>query len=185
MRKVIICLVVLLLVTGCITRPWTPTSSETDYVATAQNVSVRLPDGWMLSGRKDIMLVTRDGVLLQNVIVAAIGVDDELKYTKKKFNRGMSPLEQAEVALDNLASSPNRTAFKVLSKKPAEVDGHQAFRAEISFKDEDGLLYRGVMYGFMQNNWFYLVRYVAPDRFYFSRDEDKFENIVKSLKLIV
>ena len=68
---------------------------------------------------------------------------------------------------------------------PAEVDGHQAFRAEISYKDEDGLLYKGVMYGFMQNNWFYLVRYVAPNRFYFSRDEAKFEKIVKSLKLLV
>jgi len=185
MRKVIICLTVVLLVSGCITRPWTPTSSEKDYVATAQNVSVKLPDGWMLSGREDVLLVTRDGVMLQNVMVETIGVDDELKYTKKKFNRGMSPLEQAEVILDNLASSPNINTFKVLNKKPAQVDGHQAFRAEVSYKDGDGLLYKGVMYGFMQNNWFYLVRYVAPNRFYFSRDEDKFEDIVKSLKLMV
>jgi len=185
MRKTFIFFVVILLLAGCIRRPWTPTSSEADYVATSQNISVRLPDDWMLSGREDILLLTRDGVLLQNVIVATIGVDDELKYTKKKFNRGMLPLEQAEVVLDNMASDPDRTGFKVLSKKPAKVDGHDAFRAEISFKDEDGLLYKGIMYGFMQNNWFYLVRYVAPNRFYFSRDQDKFEDIVKSLKLMV
>ena len=185
MRKIIISLVVALLVSGCITRPWTPTSSEKDYVAAEQNVSVRLPDGWMIRGRKDILLLTRDGLLLQNVMVETIGIDDELNYTKKKFKRGMSPLEQAEVILDNLASSPNINAFKVLNKKPAEIDGHQAFRAEVSYKDGDGLLYKGVMYGFMQNNWFYLVRYVAPNRFYFSRDEAKFEKIVKSLKLLV
>jgi hypothetical protein len=186
MRKTFIFFVVVLLLAGCLRRPWTPTSSETDYVATFQNVSVRLPDDWMLrSDQDDILLVTRDGVLLQNVIVAAIGVDDELKYTKKKFSRGMLPLEQAEVVLDNMESDPARNAFKVLSKKPAEVDGHDAFRVEISFKDEDGLLYKGIMYGFMQNNWFYLVRYVAPNRHYFSRDQDKFEDVVKSLKLLI
>lgn len=184
MRKVFICIVVMLLLAGCIKRPWTPTL-ETEYVASSQNVSVRLPEGWMLSGREDILLLTRDGVLLQNVIVATINVDDELKYTKKKFKRGMLPLEQAGVALDNMASNPNYIAFKAHSKKPATVGGHQAFRTEITFKDEDGLLYRGILYGFMQNNWFYLVRYLAPDRHYFSRDRDKFEKIVKSLKLLV
>ena len=185
MRKTLIFFVVILLLAGCIKQPWTPTTSENDYVATAQNVSVRLPEGWMLSGREDILLLTRDGVLLQNVIVAVMGVEDELMYTKKKFSRGMLPLEQAEVVLDNMASDPDRIAFKVISKEPAKVDGHQAFRAEISFKDEDGLFYRGILYGFMQNDWFYMVRYVAPGRHYFARDQDKFEHIVKSLKLIV
>lgn len=185
MRKVLICIVVMLLLAGCIKRPWTPTSPNTEYVASAQNVSVQLPEGWMLSGREDIMLLTRDGVLLQNVIVVTINVKDELKYTKKKFKRGMLPLEQAGVALDNMVSNPNYTAFKVHSKKPATVAGHQAFRTEVTFKDKDGLLYRGILYGFMQNDWFYLVRYVAPDRHYFSRDKAKFENIVKSLKLVV
>jgi hypothetical protein len=37
----------------------------------------------------------------------------------------------------------------------------------------------------MQNDWFYLVRYVAPDRHYFARDKDQFENIVKSIRLMV
>lgn len=184
MRKGIIIIIAITLLAGCFKRPWIQTEN-TEYSITSQNVSLRLPAGWMLSGREDLMLVTRDGVLLQNIVMATVSVEDELKYTKKRFRRGMSPLEQAEVALDNIASSPNRTAFKVLSKKPAEVAGHQAFRSEYTFKDGDGLLYRGIMYGFMQNNWFYIVRYVAPERHYFTRDKEKFEKVVKSVKLII
>jgi len=184
MRNSIIWVIVLLLLTGCFKRPWTPTL-HSEQIINSQNVSLTLPDDWMLSGRDDLLLVTRDGVLLQNIIVATISVDDELKYTKKRFRRGMSPLEQAEVYLDNMASSPNHTAFKVHGKQPAKVAGHQAFRAEYSLKDDDGLVYRGILYGFMQNNWFYVVRYVAPERHYFPRDKEQFEQVVQSIKLLV
>jgi hypothetical protein len=184
MLKSVIYIIAILLLTGCFKRPWTPTLN-TKYVFRSQNVSLRLPAGWMLSGRDDLTLVTRDGVLLQNIIVETISVDDELKYTKKKFRRGMSPLEQAEVFLDNMASSPNRTAFNVQSKKPSQVAGHQAFRTEYSYKDRDGLLYKGLLYGFMQNNWFYIIRYEAPNRYYYTRDKEKFENVVKSVKLLI
>ncbi len=139
----------------------------------------------MLSSREDILLVTRDGVLLQNVIVAVIHADDELKYTKKRFKPGMRPLEQAGIILDNMASNPRRFAFKVQSQKPAKVAGHQGFRSEVAFQDKDGLLYRGILYGFMQNEWFYFVRYVTPERHYFARDKAAFETIVRSMRLMV
>ncbi len=184
MRKIFLGIAVMLLLTGCIKRPWTPAPAA-EHVAASQNVRLSLPEGWMLSSREDVLLVTRDGVRLQHVIVAVINVDDELKYTKKTFKHGMLPLEQAGVILDNMASNPHRAAFKVHSKKPAQVAGHQAFRAEVTFKDDDGLRYRGVLYGFMQNDWFYLARYIAPDRHYFARDEDQFENIVSSIRLMV
>ncbi len=184
MRKLFIGIATMMLLTGCIKRPWNPTPT-TEHAAASQNVRLHLPEGWMLSSREDILLVTRDGVLLQNVIVAAVRADDEQKYTKKRFKPGMRPLEQAGVILDNMASNPNRLAFKVQSKKPAQVAGHQAFRTEVTFKDKDGLLYRGILYGFMQNEWFYLVRYVAPERHYFVRDKAAFENIVRSMRLMV
>ncbi|MDJ0720584.1 MAG: hypothetical protein QNJ04_03095 [Desulfobacterales bacterium] len=184
MRKVFIGIATILLLTGCIKRPWNPTPT-TEHAAASQNVRLHLPDGWMLSSREDILLVTRDGVLLQNVIVAAVHVDEELKYTHKRFKPGMQPLEQAGVILDNMASNPNRFAFKVQSKKPARIAGRKAFRTEVAFKDKDGLQYRGILYGFMQNEWFYLVRYVAPERHYFARDKAAFETIVRSMRLMV
>lgn len=184
MYRLLITCVLALLLSGCFTPPWTATT-EAEYVATDFNVAMKLPSGWMVNSRKDVLLATRDGVLLQYIVVENIHVEDELTDTKKQFKRGLLPLEQAEVILDNMAGKDHYTGFKILSKKPAKIAGHQAFRAEYRFKDEDGLEYRGTYYGFMQNDWFYGVRYVAPKRHYYNRDLKKFEKAVKSMRLLV
>lgn len=173
-----------ILLSGCITPPWTETT-EAEYIGTDFNVALKLPPGWMVNSRKDVLLSTRDGILLQYIVLENIHVEDEFTNTKKRLKRGMLPLEHAEVLLDNMAGKEHYTGFKILSKKPAKIAGHQAFRAEYRFKDSDGLEYKGVYYGFMQNDWFYGVRYVAPKRHYFDRDLKKFEKAVKSMRLLV
>ena len=184
MYRWLIAVLLVSLLTGCFKLPWALTP-ETEYIATEHNMAMTLPQGWMLSSRDDVVLLTRDGVLLQYVVVETIHVDNDLTNTKKHFKRNMLPLEQAEVILDNMSTSDNYTGFKVTKKAPAKVAGHQAFSAEYRFKDEDGLVYNGVMYGFMQNDWFYGVYYVAPKRHYFPRDKAKFEKLIKSIKLLV
>lgn len=184
MYRILIYMIAAVLLSGCIKSAWTNTTSAT-YFAQSQNISLELPLGWMISGRDDILLVTRDGERLQHILAGVINVDDELSYTKKKFRRGMVPLEQAEVLFDNMASNPNMNAFTVEKKKPARVDGHEAFRADFTFKDGNGLLYRGIQYGFMQNNIFYSIRFVAPNRHFFNRDKAKFEASVKTVKLLI
>jgi hypothetical protein len=184
MRRLLTISLLTLLLAGCITPPWTATTNA-EYVATDFNVAMKLPAGWMVNSHKDILLATRDGYLLQYISLENIHIEDELTNTKKKFSRGMLPLEHAEIILDNMSGKEQYTGFKVLSKKPAKLAGHQAFRAEYRFKDEDGLEYKGVYYGFMQNDWFYGVRYVAPKRHYYKRDLEKFEKAVKSMRLLV
>lgn len=184
MRKFLITGMLSLILGGCITPPWS-VSTEAEYVATDFNVAMKIPPGWMVHSRKDVLLATRDGVLLQYIVLENIHVDDELSNTKKQFKRGLLPLEQAEVILDNMAGNEHYKGFKLLSKKPAKISGHQAFRAEYRYKDADGLEYRGVYYGFMQNDWFYGVRYVAPKRHYYQRDVKKFEKSVQSMRLLV
>ena len=184
MYRLLITLALTLLLTGCFSPPWQATT-EAEYVATDFNVAMKLPAGWMVNARKDVMLATRDGYLLQYISIENINIEDELTNTKKKFKRGMLPLELAEVILDNMSGKEHYTGFKVLSKKPAKVADHQAFRAEYRFKDSDGLEYKGVYYGFMQNDWFYGVRYVAPTRHYYKRDLNKFKKAVKSMRLLV
>jgi len=184
MYRFLVYMIAAVVLSGCIKSAWTNTTSAT-YFARSQNISLELPLGWMISGQEDMLLVTRDGELLQYIFAGVIDVEDELKYTKKKFRRGMVPIEQAEVLFDNMASNPALNAFKVERKKPASIDGHEAFRAEFTFKDKNGLLYRGIQYGFMQNNIFYSIRFVATNRHYFDRDKDKFEESVKTIKLLI
>lgn len=175
--------VLCLLLQGCFTLPWTQTAAKV-YELPTQNMNIAFPEGWMKSNRqKDFLLLTRDGPLLQYIMVEPIHIDSEFTHTKKKFRRGMTPLEQAEVMLDQMASDPDWVGFKVLEKKPAKVAGHNGFRAAFSFNDTDGLAYRGIVYGFMQNTLFYGLHFVAASRHYFDRDKQQFENLVKSAQL--
>lgn len=184
MKKYLIPVVVLsLLLQGCFTLPWTQTAARV-YELPRQNMNITFPDGWMQSNQqKDNLILTRDGMLLQYIMVEPIHIDSTFTNTKKKLRRGMTPLEQAEVMLDQMASDPDWAGFKVLEKKPAAVAGHNGFRAAFTFKDSDGLAYSGIVYGFLQNDWFYGLHYLATSRHYFDRDKKVFEDLVKSAKL--
>lgn len=179
-RPLLLLAIFLLLLGGC--APWYPTGGP--YQAKPQNVSLDLPSGWMRQNRRDILLVTRDGALLQNILVETIHVRDSLKFTKKKFAQGMLPQEQSEIILDNMTSNQDFRNLKVLENKPAKVAGIPGFRLLLSFEDEDGLAYRRIYYGFMEGEWFYGIRFTAPRRHYFDRDRKKFEKSVASLKLL-
>jgi len=67
--------ILLLLITGC--APWVKVGGL--YKSPPHNFSVELPNGWMRLNTGDRLYITRDGVLLQNII-------------QKSTTRGLSPL---------------------------------------------------------------------------------------------
>src|SRR5512133_1580370 len=94
-KNVLLLIVCMFLLNGC--APWVRTGGP--YEATRENVALDLPDGWMRLNNDDYLLLTRDGVLLQSILVQNINVKDSLKHTKKKFRKGMLPLEASEVKI--------------------------------------------------------------------------------------
>lgn len=180
MKNLFLLIVVIILLNGC--APWVRTGGP--YEATRENVSLDLPDGWMRLNSDKYLLLTRDGVLLQNILVENIGVNDPLKHTKKKFRKGMLPLEATEVIVDNIASNSEVHNFEVKESKSAKVAGESGFRVSYSYKTVGGLKMQGVVYGVMHGEWFYLIRYAAPKRHYFDRDLKAFERVVASAHLI-
>lgn len=180
MKNLFLLIVVMILLNGC--APWVRTGGP--YEATKENVALDLPDGWMRLNSDDYLLLTRDGVLLQSILVENINVNDTLKHTKKKFRKGMLPLEAAEVIVDNIASNKGVQNFEVKENKSAKVAGKPGFRVVYSYKTAEGLKMQGVVYGLMHGEWFYLIRYAAPKRHYFDRDFSSFERVVASAHLI-
>jgi hypothetical protein len=180
MKKFLLLVAVTLLLNGC--APWTRTCGP--YTASRENITLDLPDGWMRLNASDFFIITRDGLGLQNIMMERIGVDDTLAHTKKKYRKGMLPLEAAEVLMDNMASNEKVLGFVVNENKPAKVDGKQGFRAVYSYRTEDGLKKKAVIYGFMNLEWFYVLQYVAPQRYYFDRDLRTFERIVAGASLL-
>lgn len=180
MKKFLLLVVITFVLAGC--APWARTGGP--YTASRENMALDLPDGWMRLNTDDYLIITRDGLSLQNILVERVGVEDTLTHTKKKFSKGMLPIEAAEVLLDNVASNTNVHGFQVKENKPAKIAGKQGFKAIYSYRTDDGLKKKGVMYGFMQGDWCYVLQYVAPQRHYFDRDLKTFEQVVTSARLL-
>lgn len=164
--KILLPLLAVMVFSGC--ARWTPVGGP--YASEAQNVKVSLPDGWMRLNTDEFIYITRDGGLLQNILIEAFHVDDTLKHTKKKLRSGMLPIEASEVIIDNISSDQNISALEVKENKSARVGGHQGFKAVLTYKNQDGLKIKTVYYGFMNGEWFYGLRYTAPQRHYFDKD---------------
>src|SRR4051812_2011344 len=79
-KKTALLVAVMFLLNGC--APWIRTGGL--HEAKGENVSLDLPDGWMRLNKDEYLLVTRDGVSLQSILVESINVTEPLKHTKKK-----------------------------------------------------------------------------------------------------
>lgn len=178
MRKIY--LIVLMLAMGC--APWVQVGGL--YKTESHNYSVDLPQGWMRWNQGDNLLITRDGVLLQNIQIARLNIEEPLKHTKKKFSKGMLPQEVAEVILDNIASNKDISNFQLIENSPLKISGNSGFKALYTYKNKDGLKIKSIYCGFMAEKWFYGINYNAPERYYFDKDITTFERVLESFKLI-
>lgn len=175
-------LLFLVLASGCATPRWTQVGGE--YKNASLNFSVDLPRDWVRKDDKEGLFATREGFLLQKIIVSRHDISQPLPNTKKKFRREMLPQEAAEVALDQFASDPAFLKMNVLENLPAEIGGYPGFRVAFTHQSKDGLRSEDVLYGFLLKDQFYLLRYTAPRRYYFEKDLPTFETIVRSFKLV-
>jgi hypothetical protein len=172
------------------------------HVASGENFSVDLPDGWrqhnasvdplrkltaLLEKRHklswDVLRLTRDGLLLQQICIGRIPVEEELPNTKQKLLRGMSPLDSAELIGDNLLSNPHVTHQELIENTPTTLSGHPAFRLHYSYRAEERLKMEGIFYGAVVDQWLYYALYEAPAQYYFDKDLPTFDKTVSSLHI--
>ena len=171
-----------LLLGGCVTLPWHPTDGR--YASEAENFSVELPRGWMRLNAERDLLITRDGLLLQHVLIERALVDRPLKSTQKMLTRGMQPQALAEVILDNITSSERTLDVKVLENRPVQIGQHRGFKLVYVHRNKNGLRFKSVQHGFIAGDVFYGIRYTAAERYYFAKDLPTFEHVLASFSLI-
>jgi len=173
----------LLVATGCVSLPWVPAGGS--YTSDAHDYTIDLPQGWMrwTQDERDDLIVTRDGALLQHILIERLHVDEPLKNTKKKLAKGMMPQDAAEVILDNYSSNKDISGVDVKDNRPITISGKPGFRAVLTYKTKDDLKLRVVYCGVIQGEWFYGIRYSAPQRHYFDKDLKTFETVLRSFKL--
>ena len=180
-----------------------PYTTVTDRNFTApERFTVELPQGWRshnasadpvrgltaaLEKRRklswDIIRLTRDGLLLQQIAIGRIPVAEELPHTKKNLTQGMIPLESAEVIVDEFRSNTDLTNHEVVENSPAQLGGHSGFKLHYTYRAEDRLKMEGLFYGALVGPWLYYMLYEAPAQHYFKKDLQLFEKTRETLKI--
>lgn len=180
MKRYGVIFLIFVLMAGC--APWTQVGGL--YRNESDNFIVDLPQGWMKLNQEKYLLITRDGVLLQNIQILRHKIEEPLKYTKKKFSKEMLPQEASEIILDDIATNPNHLNVAVVENIPVTISGMPGFKTTYTFKNKDGLTLKSIYCGFIAGDWFYGINYNAPQRYYFDKDLKTFEKVVESFRLI-
>lgn len=166
-----------------------------------------IPEGWKRAPTdSDVLLITRDGVFLQQISITRRPLEDafpgrkvsgttpaqdlalwqyqrmrdeepDLVRTDKDELKGLMGLFPVNNAKP-LAGTTERVAIK-----PFTQDGVAAFRMDTRSQNGWGLEYLSQSVGFVHQGDFWVVRYLAPRLHYAGRDQATFEAFLANLKL--
>ena len=186
-KTILLYLFMVLFLGGCIPlegrAPWTIMGGI--YTMSSQNFEVELPEGWRRHNfTPDALLITLDGLSLQQICIARSPIDKEIPYTQKKFSKGMLPQEVAEVVIDHMRFNPNIMNLKITENIPARISNYSGFKLIYSYQTNGGLKKKSIYYGFMMENWYYGLLYDAPARHYFEKDLPTFERVKESFRIL-
>lgn len=146
---------------------------------------VTVPEGWHRAMRvEDMLLITRDGMPLQQIRIERLPMDKELKFTKRKFDDRMPPHDVAEVEVDEHRSDPGVLNFALEENVPTGVAGSRGFRLVYTWKTKEGLRLKRIHYGFREGKWVYRLMYQAAARYYFDLDLSTFDRVLESFRLL-
>ncbi len=170
-----------LVLAGC--APWSP-ASGTLSVAN-MNFTAEIPPLWKrLNTARNPVVLTKDGVSLDVIFLGRSLADTAFVHTRKRVSRDMLAQEIAEVAEDDLRSTPGYNQLEVLENAPLTIDGHPGFAVTVRYRTADGLRMREKWEGFLTNGWMYLLKFRATERVYFDKELSSFRKITASFRTL-
>lgn len=199
MRKLSLLFVSLAVLGGCAPTPYWTMTDDANKALKSTSFEVMVPGGWVRTTTADtwerlaiddkpqtILLeqvtATRDGTGIHTIVLTRRYPDTAFPTIKKKSNANMLPLEAADLYVSELRKRTGLERLKVLSNKPAQVNGKQGFQMVMEFKNDDGLRIRIVSHGFIDKTGFYTINYRAPALHYYDRDYNDYVRLVRSFR---
>jgi hypothetical protein len=170
------------LIAGCATT-WTRVDDASRSYQ-GEHYRVMLPAGWMRLENGGNLLLSKDGIDLQRIIIEYHTHDKAFEKLKKTSSAAMLPSELAELTIAELKASQKDSlpSLKVISNSPVEIAGHTGFQLHLVYKTDDGLRIEMLMQGFADADGYYLLSYRAPTLYYFGRDRAVFESVCASFR---
>jgi hypothetical protein len=172
MRKLLLVLCLVLLV-GCASNP----------ASSPQGFSVQPPEKWYQVNTPKFYVLTKDGPYSQYILVQQRPIDKPFAHTPKTLARGMSASDAAAIFLEEVLNDEAVCNFRLLENQPTRINQHEAFKLVFSYEDKTGLRFQTYMYGFLNENWFYTLRYNADLVRYNNQDIEEFQRFVESFKV--
>lgn len=143
-----------------------------------------LPIGWVTySSPGSVLSLTRDGKFLQNIAILKSKTGKKLPKTKRKITEDLLIHEVATIIADEMRLAEGISNFEILSKKPSNIGGKDAFRLEYQYRDSNFVKYHGIVYGFIHKKKFYEIEYRAVEQHYHTKSIEIFDNFANSFKI--
>ncbi len=170
------------LIAGCATTWARIDDANRNYQG--EHYSVMLPPGWMRLESGGNLLLSKDGIDLQRIIIEYHAHDKAFEKLKKTSSATMLPSELAELTIADLRASQKDglPSLKVIGNSPVEIAGHTGFLLHLGYKTDEGLRIEMLMEGFTDADGYYLLSYRAPTLYYFARDRAVFESVCASFR---
>lgn len=198
-RKILALVALVATLSGCAPTPYWTLTEGANKVAKSKSFEITVPEGWnrtTVAETKDLltiddkqriiqlerMMASRDGPGIHTITVTRRYPDTAFPAINKKSTANMLPLEAADLYVSDLRKRTGLERLKVLSNKPAMVNGKPAFQLVMEFKNDDGLRIRVVSHGFVDKTGFYTINYRAPSLYYYERDYGDYARLVRSFR---
>jgi hypothetical protein len=146
---------------------------------------VDLPIGWIKQvTQKKELLASRDGILLDYILISASPLKEAFPKTKKAAADNMLPAELAELEIAETKNQDQFTAaLTVVENEPVEIAGQEGFRVRMRYKNNRGLELQRVVYGFADKSAYHRMEFGAPTLHYFDTYYPEFQKVVASFQL--
>lgn len=177
-------MIVIAAMSGCVSlTPWTKLKAQ-KYKEKGYGFKAQLPQDWYRFNQGQYFLMTKDGTLLDKIVVERKKITDKLEFTKRPYFETMTLDELADIELDNLKSYPKIISFELLANKPVKIGRFNAFSLEYTYSLAEGLKIKGVQMGFVKDKRVYRILFEAADQHYYDQVKPAFERFIETFEPI-
>jgi len=150
------------------------------------NFSIVLPTGWLKieNMNKNGLVASTDGPVLQSFAINHQSLEKAFKTTKAEINANTLSYELMEYYIAEVKANSTNQTVNIESKKAAMLSGKDGFRVVMQYKNEDGLRFKQITYGCINESEMYTLSYHAPVLYYFDKNVAEFETSTKSFLIL-
>jgi hypothetical protein len=182
------------LLSGCVATPYT---LVTPGPIEAGNLTVTPADSWnqsstSISGRDGSLLWTRDGLLLDRLVIIPDVMDGEPVFEVQDdsaalppFRADMLPNEVAELVESSIVKlfGEGEVSVETSGLRPEKFGSNAGMLFELAVEVSDGPNYHGLTGAFISSEKLYLVIFLGAQPYYFDKHRESAEKLIKSARL--